>query len=110
MKKILFSLAMAFASIGIIHAQELANFARTAIVSPEFNAAKDSVTFRIAGDYATIVKFSGSWLSGTVISEPELKKNAGIWSITLPAPEPEIYTYNFIVDGVPVNDAANIFQ
>ena len=37
-----------------------------------------------------------------------LKKGAnGIWEVTIAAPEPEIYTYNFIVDGVNVNDPVN---
>ena len=110
MKKsiLLFVLAI---TMGIAaQAQELANFARTAIVSPEFNAANDSVTFRISANYATIVKLNGSWLRGAA-ANPELAKGAnGLWSISLPAPEPEIYTYSFVVDGVAVNDALNILQ
>jgi enterochelin esterase-like enzyme len=111
MKKVLFTWAMSFLMIFALQAQELANFARTVIVSPEFNAKKDSVTFRISGNYATVVKLDGSWLRGTAIPQPELKKgDKGIWTITLPVPEPEIYTYSFIVDGVSVNDALNIFE
>ncbi len=50
-------------------------------------------------------KLSCNWLS----DQPELKKgDSGIWSITLPAPEPEIYTYNFVVDGVLTFDPSNI--
>jgi enterochelin esterase family protein len=110
MKRVLFSCVMALAMVLSVQAQELANFRRTSVVSPEFNAAKDSVTFRIAGNYATIVKLSGAWLAGTANPQPELAKGEdGIWSITLPVPEPEIYTYSFIVDGVSVNDADNIF-
>lgn len=111
MKKSILLFAMAFSLVCAIQAQEIGNFMRTSLTSPEFNATKDSVTFRISGDYATIVKLSGSWLRGTDNPQPELQKGAnGIWSITLPAPEPEIYTYNFVVDGVSVNDAANIFE
>jgi enterochelin esterase family protein len=37
-----------------------------------------------------------------------MKKGAdGIWETTIALPEPEIYTYNFIVDGVSVNDPVN---
>ena len=111
MKRILFTFGMAIIVIFAIQAQEIGNFMRAAVISPEFNAAKDSVTFRIPGNYATVVKLSGSWLVGTENPQPEMQKGeGGIWSITLPAPEPEIYTYNFVVDGVPVNDAANIFE
>ncbi len=37
------------------------------------------------------------------------KDERGIWSVSIPVPEPELYTYNFIVDGLRVNDANNIF-
>jgi len=111
MRKILWTFIMAFALIFAINAQELANFmGASSAASPEINASNDSVTFRIPGNYATVVKLSGSWLRGTANPQPELQKGeGGIWSITLPLPEPEIYTYSFIVDGVSVNDAANIF-
>lgn len=110
MKKSILLLVLAL-SMGIAaQAQELANFVRTAIVSPEFNAANDSVTFRISANYATVVKLNGSWLRGTANNQ-ELSKGAnGVWSIKLPVPDPEIYTYNFNVDGVAVNDANNIME
>ena len=44
-------------------------------------------------------------------SAADLEKNAeGLWSVTIPAPEPELYTYNFIVDGLSSTDANNIFM
>lgn len=108
MKKSIMFFIVAISMVMSTQAQEMANVVRTSTASPEFNAANDSVTFRISGNYATVVKLSASWLRGT---SPELKKGAnGVWSITLPAPEPEIYTYSFVVDGVSVNDANNIFE
>jgi enterochelin esterase-like enzyme len=108
MKRILCTLGMVLSMIFTIHAQAPANANRTraaAIVSPEFNAAKDSVTFRLSANYATVVKLSCNWLA----DQPELKKgDRGIWSITLRAPEPELYTYNFVVDGVLTFDPSNI--
>lgn len=110
MKKLLFVFVVVFLSINTSNAQELANFRRARVVSPEFNAGMDSVTFRINGNYATVVKLSGSWLRGTETPQVDMQKGEnGIWSVTLPVPEPEIYTYNFVVDGVSVNDASNIF-
>jgi enterochelin esterase-like enzyme len=106
MKRILCTLGMAFLVLYAMYAQANANATRAAaIISPELNATKDSVTFRLSANYATVVKLSCNWLS----DKPELKKgDGGIWSITLPAPEPEIYTYNFVVDGVLTFDPSNI--
>jgi len=83
-------------------AQELANFRPKAVVSPEIG--ESTVTFRINADYATQVQLMGSWDYKTVA----MKKTQGVWEVTIDKPAPEIYTYNFIVDGVSVNDAANV--
>jgi len=40
-------------------------------------------------------------------TEDMVKGPNGVWELTIDAPEPEIYTYNFIVDGVSVNDPLN---
>lgn len=101
MKKLLSILAGMLLCVSVASAQELSNFVRTQIKSPELTA--DSVTFRLNANYATIVKLSGSW--GV---QADMKKGAnGVWEIKLPLPEPEIYTYNFVVDGVSVNDPNN---
>ena len=85
-------------------AQELSNFSRgrRPVVSPD--VVNDSVTFRLKADYATIVRFNGSW-SGTV---DMTRGENNVWSVTLPLPEPEIYTYSFVVDGVEMNDPQNV--
>jgi len=87
-----------------VSGQELANFARQQqkVVSPEIQG--DSVTFRINANYATVVTLSTNWLKER---QPMSKGMDGIWTVTLPLPEPEIYTYNFTVDGVNVNDPVN---
>ena len=91
---------------GSLSAQELTNFSfgrgAAPVISPEIQA--DSVTFRLRADYATQVKFSGSW-SGIV---DMARGENNVWSVKLPLPSPEIYTYNFVVDGVAVNDPQNI--
>ena len=85
-------------------AQELSNFSRgrRPVVSPE--VVNDSVTFSLKADYATIVRFNGSWSGPTDMTRGE----NNVWSVTLPLPEPEIYTYSFIVDGVEMNDPQNV--
>ena len=36
-----------------------------------------------------------------------MTKENGVWSVTIDLPSPDIYTYNFVVDGVAVNDPQN---
>ena len=108
MKKIMLiiaGLAMVAASAG---AQELRNFnfgGARQIVSPEIKG--DSTTFRLSADYATVVTLYGSWLPGYGDRIPMTKGEGGVWSVTVETPSPEIYTYNFFVDGVSVNDPQN---
>ena len=104
MKKALAVFAAALLMAGALSAQELSNFnfgGRQQVVSPEI--ADGQVTFRLAADYATVVQLAGNWLEGSI----PMKKENGVWSVTIDLPSPEIYTYNFVVDGVSVNDPQN---
>ncbi len=108
MKRILTIIAVAALSVLAANGQELANFARQqqAIISPEIKDGK--VTFRLSADYATRVQISGNWMANPYGGAEDMKKvQDGIWEYTMDAPEPEIYTYNFVVDGVAVNDPRN---
>ena len=110
MKRIATLLAVALLALGSLNAQELTNFAfggrGPRIVSPEVKDGK--VTFRLAANYATRVQLSGNWMANPWTGSEDMQKGEnGIWEITIDAPEPEIYTYNFIVDGVSVNDPLN---
>lgn len=108
MKKILTLAAAAFLMVGAVSAQELSNFnfgGRAQVKSPEIKG--DSVTFRLNANYATVVNLYGNWLPGFTDVIPMKKGADGIWKTTIALPEPEIYTYNFIVDGVSVNDPVN---
>ena len=108
MRKAFALLAAAILMAGAASAQELNNFnfgGRQQIVSPEI--ADGQVTFRLAADYATVVQLSGSWMPNPYGDVIPMKKENGVWSVTIDLPEPEIYTYNFVVDGVSVNDPQN---
>ena len=109
MKKRLF-LVMIFAVLFMgMQAQELANFSRRApIVSPQI--AEKTVTFKISAPKAKLVRLYGSWMADYSSSVNMMKDSAGVWSVSVNKPTPELYTYNFIVDGLVVNDAANIFM
>ena len=111
MKKILSVIATLCMVAGALHAQELANFnfggRGRPVVSPEIQ--NDSMTFRLRADYATYVKLSGSWMPNPYGDSIDMRRGEGnIWEVKVPCPRPEIYTYNFIVDGVSVNDPQNI--
>lgn len=107
MKRILSILALAALFTGVASAQEIANIGKSAgLVSPEVGT--DGIIFRLDANYATTVGLKGNWMDPA--SEPlQMKKEGGIWSITIPKLEPEIYTYNFVVDGVSLNDPPNPF-
>ena len=111
MKRLFISLAICLAAVASMQAQELANFnfggRQQPVVSPEIQG--DSVTFRFRADYATIVKLSGSWMPNPYGGTIDMFRGPGnVWSVKVPLPSPEIYTYNFVVDGVSVNDPQNI--
>ena len=88
-------------------AQEVANFAsREPVISPEIKGKE--ITFRISAPYAATVKLSGSWMKDSAV---DMSKNEnGLWTATVETPSPELYTYSFIVDGLPVTDPNNVFM
>ena len=109
MKKIFTVIATLCMVAGALNAQELANFSFGGgrIVSPQIQ--NDSMTFRLKADYATYVKLSGSWMPNPYGGSIDMVRGANnVWEVKVPCPRPEIYTYNFIVDGVSVNDPQNI--
>ena len=117
-KTLILCLSLAF--VAGVQAQELSNFMnRKPIVSPEIGEAE--VTFRLMAPEADTVKINGGFTPTVkmktqfgdmdVPSSVNLTRDeTGLWTITMPLPEPELYTYSFIVDGVQVNDPANIFM
>jgi len=92
-----------------LSAQELANFAgRQPVISPEIKGSE--ITFRISAPYADAVNLSGSWAADMRSAIEMTKDGAGLWSVTIPTPAPELYTYSFIVDGLSVTDANNVLM
>lgn len=75
------------------------------IVSPQVQADK-SVTFRYFSKTAKEVKLSGEFLKDPVSLS---KDTSGVWSITVPSITPDIYPYNFVVDGTGVSDPNNTY-
>jgi enterochelin esterase family protein len=76
-----------------------------AVRSPEVHADR-RVTFRLYAPKATEVTVSGEFEVGAPAHK--LTRDAqGIWSVTVGPFEPEIYEYDFIVDGVQMLDPRN---
>jgi enterochelin esterase family protein len=109
----LLGLMILFLGVQLGTAQEIAQ--NTPLVSPEI-AEDNSVTFRILAPQAKEVKLSGNWMpfgpnaEGSVSQQMTyLEKDAttGVWSVTVPPMEPELYSYALVVDGVRTLDPAN---
>jgi enterochelin esterase family protein len=75
------------------------------VVSPEVNADR-TVTLRLYAPKATEVRVTGELLNG---AQPVTmtKGDDGIWSVTMPAVPPDVYTYAFNIDGVNTTDPRN---
>src|SRR3954454_24444203 len=74
-----------------------------AVRSPDIGAGR-MVTFRLAAPKATEVSVSGEFMKGSKSLEKDAK---GVWSVTIGPVDPEIYYYNFTIDGVKTIDPGN---
>lgn len=72
--------------------------------SPQVNPDK-TVVFRYIAPSAKSVTLSAQFLSRPV---PMTKDSTGMWSVTVGPVKPDIYPYNFVVDGVRVMDPGNV--
>jgi enterochelin esterase-like enzyme len=72
--------------------------------SPEV-LADGRVTFRLLAPKATEVLVQGNWERGHGL--PMAKDGSGVWSVTTPALQPELWAYTLSVDGVRTLDPSN---
>ncbi|MCR5455693.1 MAG: acetyl xylan esterase [Bacteroidales bacterium] len=79
--------------------------AQNKMVFDKNKATLRSATFNVYAPKAKKVEFSSQFTEGL---KPMVKNADGVWSITLDAPKPDIYPYNFVVDGVSISDPANM--
>ena len=63
-----------------------------------------TVTFSFRAPDAKKVELSGQFLKG---NQPMQANASGVWSLTVGPVEPNLYPYNFVVDGVGLADPAN---
>jgi enterochelin esterase family protein len=71
--------------------------------SPEISADRH-VTFRLRAPGVNSVMLSGEFMKGSV---PLVKDAGGVWSVTVGPLAPEIYAYNFTIDGIKGIDPGN---
>ncbi len=89
----------------LVHMSVLAQQRPPVISSPNVHA-DNSITFKYFSKMAREVKLSGEFLKEPIALT---KDTSGIWSVTVPPVTPDIYPYNFTVDGVGVADPNNTF-
>jgi enterochelin esterase family protein len=77
------------------------------VVSPEL-LPDNKVTFRIYAKDATKITVSGEWQQGFNSAEALVKGDTGMFMLTVGPLKPELYGYNFIVDGVSTIDPNNV--
>jgi enterochelin esterase-like enzyme len=73
-------------------------------VSPKVLPDK-KVTLSYLAPLAKEVRLSGALFGASNV--PMVKDSIGIWSVTVGPVRPDIYSYNFVIDGVNVMDPAN---
>lgn len=106
MKRISAFIVCTLMCISTIAQQSLGRNAR--VQSPEINNDK-TVTFRLRAPKAVKVQVTGDFTPKGRVDMVENRE--GIWEYTTPEPlSPELYCYNFIVDGLKINDPSNVFR
>ncbi len=87
-----------------VAASAIGQAARTPpVVSPVVHPDR-TVTVRFRAPDARQVELSGQFLTA---NQPLVKDDSGIWSATVGPVAPDLYPYNFVVDGVGVADPGN---
>lgn len=102
--------------IGVTMFAQQALWGVAPVVSPEIHD-NNTVTFRFKAPKAVRVQLTGDFLpvqKNAKFEAPgivDLKEGQeGVWEYTTPEPlKPELYSYSFIVDGLRMNDPANVY-
>lgn len=102
--------------IGVTMFAQQALWGSAPVISPEIHG-NNTVTFRFKAPKAVRVQLTGDFLpvqKNAKFEVPgivDLKEGQeGVWEYTTPEPlKPELYSYSFIVDGLRVNDPANVY-
>lgn len=102
--------------VGVTMFAQQALWGTAPVVSPEIHD-NNTITFRFKAPKAVRVQLTGDFLpvqKNAKFETPgivDLKEGQeGVWEYTTPEPlKPELYSYSFIVDGLRMNDPANVY-
>lgn len=114
-----------FSFLAVALLLNLSSFAQQAlfdnapVISPEVNA-NHTVTFRLKAPNAQKVQVTGDFLAPKTIDTPlgkydapgvaDMKKDEkGVWTFTSQLLSPELYSYNFLLDGVKIVDPGSVY-
>ena len=89
------------------YAQETIHLNTGDITSPQINA-DNSVTLSIFAPQANTVEVEGSFTNGKRAAMT--KDDKGVWSMKSEPLPSELHTYSFVVDGLRMNDPANVYM
>ena len=120
MKKLFLTAALCLVGMAAMAQQNLNWGQGPQVVSPDVHA-DNSVTFNLIAPEAQKVQITGDMLppnkveyQGNTYDMPGVvdlvKDDKGVWSYTTPPLQPELYTYNMIVDGVKIIDPLNVYN
>ena len=120
MKKLIIFAALCLTGM-VAQAQQNLNWGQgDQVASPVVNA-DNTVTFNVVAPEAQKVQITGDFLpakkieyQGNTYDSPGVadlvKNDKGVWSFTSDKLQPELYTYNIIVDGVKIIDPLNVYN
>ncbi len=80
---------------------------QNAIISPVLNP-DNTVTFKLISKVATSVKLKATWMPSAKPSVDMIKADS-VWSYTTEKLDPDMYRYNYLLDGVEITDPLNSF-
>ena len=117
MKRTLLTLALCVAA-GLSATAQEALWSGSQVSSPVVNA-DGTVTFNVVAPQASKVEVTGDFLTPVEVDTPfgkqaqpgkaELSKKDGVWTYTSGKLQPELYSYNIIIDGMSILDPSNVY-
>ncbi|MDE6367793.1 MAG: esterase [Muribaculaceae bacterium] len=107
MKRIILIALMTLSASAINVTAQQAIWGVPALTSPEINA-DNTVTFRLKAPGASNVQVVGDFIPSSVAEMA--KDSTGIWTFTSQEIAPELYRYNYVVDGLTITDPSNVFE
>ena len=106
-----FILFMALVGMAVNVSAQQALWGASKVVSPQLNSDR-SVTFRLEAPDAKKVSIVGDFTTpdGKTIARADMVRgDKGVWEWTSPALISELFYYSFVVDGLKINDPANVY-